>query len=261
MSSATAPQRSLWPKEHGAYAQLFVPLVSAFVVAWPGISGLLWAVTASLVFAMHEPALVLLGRRGQRAQTQAGPRARTWLLVQGLAAAAATGAMIYLTPSILPVLGLVTASGLIVLIFVAKHAEKSALGEVAAAAALSGTGLTILVLADMPLTQAALHWGAWALGFMAVTAGVRGVIGFHRGRTEPWTWPLLAISSAACLGGAVAQPIIVAAAPLIVTGWALRIVAPRPRYLRTIGVLLVFASLATGALLMGLTRFPVNGPL
>lgn len=258
MSIKPAPKRSLWPKEHGAYAQLFVPLLSAFGVGWPGGAGLLWTVAATLVFAAHEPALVLLGRRGQRAQNEAGPRARRWLIGQLMLATLATGFMLWLEPNIGPSVGLVALGGLVVLGFVLKRAEKSAPGEAIAAAALCGPSLVILILAGMPMAEAALHWAAWALGFVAVTGGVRGVIAFHKGRIEPWAWPLLGLSAAGCVASSLVAPVVAAASPLILAGWVLKFMAPRPRHLRTIGVVLVVASVGTGALLVLLTAFPLN---
>lgn len=61
---------SLWPKEHGAYGQAAFPLLAAFGVAGPSPAGVLLAVAVAAGFLAHEPAVILLGRRGPRARRE-----------------------------------------------------------------------------------------------------------------------------------------------------------------------------------------------
>ncbi|MEZ5420778.1 MAG: YwiC-like family protein [Vicinamibacterales bacterium] len=63
------------PKEHGAYGQMALPLLTAMAVSGPSLAAM--AVVAG--FLAHEPWLVLLGSRGTRARREAGPRAARWL--------------------------------------------------------------------------------------------------------------------------------------------------------------------------------------
>ena len=70
---------TLLPREHGAYGQLSLPLVTAFSVAGPSIAGLLVAVSAIAAFVAHEPASVLLGLRGARVRQELGRAATQWL--------------------------------------------------------------------------------------------------------------------------------------------------------------------------------------
>src|SRR4051812_9461537 len=55
----------LLPREHGAYAELLLPLTAALCIA-PSSAGFAWALGASTLFLLHDPVLVLLGHRGQR---------------------------------------------------------------------------------------------------------------------------------------------------------------------------------------------------
>jgi hypothetical protein len=56
-------RRSLWPREHGAYAQLGAPLATAIAMQAPTIGALALASAACLAFLANEPLLVVLGHR------------------------------------------------------------------------------------------------------------------------------------------------------------------------------------------------------
>jgi hypothetical protein len=76
--------RSLAPREHGVYGQLAVPMAAALASGRPGPVALLLAASAGGFFLAHEPALLLLGRRGERARTEQRGRAMSRLLALGL---------------------------------------------------------------------------------------------------------------------------------------------------------------------------------
>src|SRR5262245_26094413 len=80
-------RRSLAPREHGAYAELGLPIATALSMGRPGLSPVLLAVAAGAMFAAHESLLVVLGQRGARAQREDGSRAaRALTLLGGVAA-------------------------------------------------------------------------------------------------------------------------------------------------------------------------------
>src|SRR5688572_29450477 len=88
--SHMATTMSLFPKEHGAYGQITVPLITAFLAAGVSTTGLLIATSMLAGFLAHEPALVLIGARGARAKRDLRQRAIRWLgctLTVGVAAA------------------------------------------------------------------------------------------------------------------------------------------------------------------------------
>lgn len=59
------------PREHGAYAQLGVPLVVALAAGRPGVAAFAFAVGAIALFFVHEPLLSLAAELGGRARATA----------------------------------------------------------------------------------------------------------------------------------------------------------------------------------------------
>jgi len=257
MSSAVAGERmprSLWPKEHGAYAQLLVPLLVAFLVVSPTLAGVGWAAASVFAFLAHEPALVLLGQRGPRARREAGAGARRRLILLGGAAALASGAALAVGPDVTAALaGVGLAAGLAAGLVLSGRG-RSALGELAAAVALSGAGSLVSTAGGEPVTQAGLRWAAWALAFGAATGAVRGLIASSRGRSEPWGWPLLFGAGLLCILGGAQSRLLFSAAPLCVASLVVRLARPAPRRLRMIGVVLVVVALGCGAIQIVLVR-------
>ena len=88
----------MFPKEHGAYGQLIFPLATSLLVAGVTAPALLTALAAGAAFISHEPALVLLGRRGTRATRETGRRAIVWWSVSTAAAVVAGGLALWLAP-------------------------------------------------------------------------------------------------------------------------------------------------------------------
>jgi choline-glycine betaine transporter len=85
----TSRTPSLLPREHGAYAQVIFPLLTALALGGITVSALLLVIATVTVFLAHEPVLVLLGNRGGRAKREtSAPAGRrlAWLVVVGLAA-------------------------------------------------------------------------------------------------------------------------------------------------------------------------------
>ena len=71
--------RTWLPKEHGAYGQVTFPLVTAFGVAGASTAGVLLSIAVIAGFLAHEPAAIVLGQGGSRAQRELDASARTWL--------------------------------------------------------------------------------------------------------------------------------------------------------------------------------------
>ena len=74
--------QSLWPREHGAYAQLAVALVCGAALGH-GSRGIAQALLTAFLFLASEPALVLIGRRGEAARGSSQVRAALRLLILG----------------------------------------------------------------------------------------------------------------------------------------------------------------------------------
>lgn len=254
---------SLLPQEHGAYGQMSVPLVTAFAVAGPSVSGALTAFSVVAGFLAHEPLLILIGRRGPRARREVGPRAMRWLLGWGIAALAAGVAGIVTAPAdarwsfLLP---LVPAAWLAVAI--AKGREKTWQGEAAAAVAFSLTVVPVCLAGGVPITTALTVAIPFALMSVSAILAVRAIILRVRGggqtratammRTA--TIALAVIAGAALAASAAGQllgwGVFAASAPGLVAAATIAMMLPPPAKLRTIGWTLVAVSLLTATLVI-----------
>ncbi len=169
--------RSLLPREHGAWAALGLPMVSALVTARPSSAGLALACSACAAFLAHEPWLVLDGQRGTRALREDGPRARVRLGlllaltgISGGIGIALGGARVVLAALAPLFLSLIVAG------FIHARREKTFLGEVAAALALPALALPVAVADGVTIPAAASAFVAWAAIFAVGTGVVRSIV-------------------------------------------------------------------------------------
>lgn len=243
--------RSLWPREHGAYAQLIAPLATALVVLRPTAAAGLFATAACCAFLANEPLLVMLGHRGKRMREQAGARATRRLAILGSIAAIAGIAALVLAPHALAIAAVVAVPAAFTIVLAWRRLERTLVGEIAAAAALSGTAAPVLVASGASFCTALAVWGAWAVGFACTVLAVHRVIARHRAAAS-WQDTILGIALLAVTIAAVIVlargSLVGAAAPLAAASLALVARPPRATYLRTIGIVLCVASAFSGAL-------------
>lgn len=245
-------RRSLWPREHGAYAQLAAPLATGLALRPPSVSAVLLAIASCTAFLAHEPFLVALGHRGKRLRDSDGRRARIRLAVL-TAVAVCTGAvgLGLATNRVLVVAAAVALPLGAMLAFTWGRAVHSLAGEAIAAIALPGGGAIVAAASGASLLDAFAFWGAWAVGYAASVVAVHRVIARHR---KPPTWldPLLASALlcviAACVGLASWHPFWVLALPFAVIAGYLVMRPPRATKLRAVGVALVISSVASMAI-------------
>lgn len=252
------PARShgLWPREHGAYGQLGMPLVAALLLGVPSVASVALVVATLAGFLLHEPVLVLLGARGMRAKRDLGARARRRAVELALLALASGSASLMLGDHRLRLACLLPLGWLLVLTpFVLLRREKTMLGELIAAAALSAAGLPVAVSAGVHWARAALIWAVWWIALAASTVSVRSVI--SRGRGEPLDWGFWTVGAIVLLAafGVTSQSWIgMGAGPmLLVNGW-LVLRPPPPRHLRKVGWALMFSSVLTTGLIVALAH-------
>jgi hypothetical protein len=251
-------RRSLWPREHGAYFQLAIPLLAALATRVPTVAAAGLAAASCMAFLAHEPLLVVLGLRGRRMQRDAGPRARQRLAVLGSGAAIAGFAALALAPGgALLVAALLLAPVAAVVALALRRREHTLIGELVAAVALTGAGALVLAASGAPLASALQHWLGWALGFGASVAAVHRVIARHKHPAGPIDVALatsLAAAGIACIADAARSPSIMIAAPLVSVA-ALLVIAPPPASrLRAVGI--AIAATATGSGLLALLAVP-----
>lgn len=247
--------RSLLPKEHGAYAELAVPMLAALTAGAPGTSALLLATGAWAFFLAHEPALVLLGRRGERARTEHRQRAVTRLLMLGLTGAVLGSLGLLLAPPIVRWASLaVVALALVFAVLVALGDERSTAGEILAAITLAGAAFPVGLASGLDVGTAARAWLVWSLGFVAVVIPARSIGARRRGSAPVWIRALpagLSLGIGIALWGPVLGGLeLLALAPLAIAGGWLGIAQPPPRRLRQVGWSIVASTLLTGCALV-----------
>jgi hypothetical protein len=182
------------PREHGAYSQMVLPLVTTFLVSGVTLAAALTGVAVVLGFLAHEPLMVLLGRRGARVRTESAGRARSVLMMIGAAMTVVGIAAVVLAPPaarpwfVLPLVpAMVVAAGVL-----RKH-EKSGPAEIAVALAFSLTAAPIAVAAGAavvarlaPRSRRSPQW-RWPV------SAQRRYVRYCRGRR--WRLPSPAFSS------------------------------------------------------------------
>src|SRR5262245_28496861 len=252
----------MFPREHGAYGQLLLPLVTAVAIGRPSLAALALAIASVAAFVAHEPLLVLLGRRGERMRREAHDRAFAWLAACAAIAFAAGAIGAVMLPATMrwslfvPVAFAAPAAASMAL-----GRERSASGEILAASALASVSFPAAIASDATVTAALTCTSAFVAGFIAATVSVRAVISGARGpagesRLVALATAALPLTAVAALAfGRVIHPAgLWAAAATCGAALAMAAVVPPPRYLRRIGWSLVAATLATGAILVATLR-------
>jgi hypothetical protein len=229
-------KRSLWPKEHGAYAQLAIPLLTALAAGRPTLASVAFVVAAASAFVAHEPAAVLLGIRGTRARREDGARARAWLAVSGGVAAVTGLAGLALARHALPfaLAALMAASAAALLLYERK--EKTRAGEIIAATALAGAAAPAGAASGLPTWAVLVCWAAWSAQFAVSTVAVHALVA----RGKPWPTVLvtaLVVVVAALFG----WPLALAVAPTCVVCAAVALSSLTAKSVRGIGYALAVA--------------------
>jgi len=251
------PRRSLWPREHGAYFQLAIPMLTGCLVRAPQVSTVALAIGACLAFLANEPLLVVLGHRGPRMLATDGARARRRLtiLAAGAAVLGATGLALAPVASA-EVAALVGAWGVVVVLLAWRRAEHTLAGELIACVALTGASAPILVSSGGSPGAAIALWAAWSIGFGAIVVAVHRVLARHKRSASMIDRVVAAVLVATTVVGGLAlvtRPVLVAAVPLAALATMLVIVAPSASRLRAIGIATVVVASASGIALVWLT--------
>jgi len=246
------------PKEHGAYGQLLLPLVTAIALGRPTAASLALGVSAIAAFVAHEPLLVVLGRRGVRARREQRAQARRWLVSSAAVAGISGAAALLLMPPAARLLAAIPAACAIVAMFVLlAGGERSTAGELVVSTALASVSLPAAVASGASPAAAFTCAATFAAAFAAATVSVRAVIARARGslRGERRAALMLDVAllvtiAALALGRVILPAALWAGAPVGAVAFALAAIVPPPRYLRQIGWTLVAATVLTGSLLV-----------
>jgi hypothetical protein len=250
----------LWPKEHGAYAQLAFPLASGLAMGGAAVPSLALAAAAIALFLAAEPLEVLVGARGARAHDALSGAARRQLAALGAIGAAGGIAAIVSAPQAtrmwIVVPGLL---GVLLGALVLARRVKTLGGEIAAVAAFASLHLPLAAWGGA--SGAALRGPVlvWAGVFASATFAVHALKARHKGRSPVLVGAATALAAlvlvwavAVALGGGDARrfgwaAIAPAAAALYVAAGRVH-----PRHLKRVGWTLVLADLlALGIMLAG----------
>ncbi|HEY0985744.1 MAG TPA: YwiC-like family protein [Kofleriaceae bacterium] len=247
-------RRSLWPREHGAYFQLAIPLLAALVMRTPSGAAIGLAAAACLALLAHEPLLVVLGLRGRRMQRDTGSRARRRAAMLGGGAGLVGVAALAVAPRatlLVAALLLVPVAGVLALAW--RRREHTLLGELGAAVALTGASAPVLVASGAAPASALVHWAGWALGFGASVVAVHRVIACHKRSIAPIDVAIaVALIAAAVVCDATAARSLssMIAAPLVSIAALLAIALPSASRMRAIGIAIAVSAAASGVLVL-----------
>jgi hypothetical protein len=162
-----------------------MPLLSALILGGSSPSAILLATATILVFLAHEPWLVVLGHRGQRARTDEGARARgaMWRLVGTAAVVGLPGTWLAPASARLALL-LPAALAAMVMALVLTGRERTIPGELAVVSALASSGLAVALAGGASFRVAAAATATWTLAFAASVFAVQVVLVRARSRGE-----------------------------------------------------------------------------
>jgi hypothetical protein len=253
--------RSLLPREHGAYGQLGLPLVTGLALGRLTLAAVALVVGFAAAFVAHESLLVLVGHRGGRARREDGPRAGRHLAAL---ASLAVGATVVGVRAGGRAVGLALlaplAFALALAPLIARRRERTAVGEVLAATALSATALPVALASGASGSAALTATAVWALGFAVVTVAIRGVLAASRGapaglfgRAVPAALTLAAAVALAARGH-VAAGLALGLAPLCALAVLLAAAPPPASRIKAVGWGVVAAGVTTLGLLAATLR-------
>ena len=257
--------RSLLPREHGAYAELGIPLLSALLVGRPAVEMYLLAAAAAAGFFAYEPLLVFLGQRGARAREADGACARRrFALLAGLAGLLGAGATAAAPAAARWALAVPALPLSAMAVLLARGRATGRAGALVAAAALSSVCVPVAVFGGAGRAAALLLAAVWMVGLVSLTAAVNAVLDQGRrhssapGRTPSMLVILGAWAVVAAAGRVGALPWVapLVLAPLAAAALGILIIFPRPQRVGALGWTAVASSVVTAALLVAFCPRP-----
>jgi hypothetical protein len=249
------PRRLLLPKEHGAYAQLIFPMITAVAIGRPNGAQFLWITAAITAFLAHEPLLILAGERGQRSRARLAIRARcTAALLLALAVAAGLIGWWFAPPAARLAVVAPLALAAILVPIILSHREKTLYGELLASFTFSTLAIPVALAGGASAGAALIASGVWCSVFSLSTLTVRAaisrvkkVVGRKRACCANLLLSIAATLAAIFLARSGIIPVLAAAAlmPVALIASAFSIFEVHTRHLRTMGWSLVATSIMT----------------
>lgn len=263
MEQRAAEKWRLLPREHGAYAQILFPLLTALALGGGSSAQFYWVIAAVAVFIVHEPLLILVGERGRRSHTELAGDAQR--LAGGLSLAALAMGILgwwHAPQSARIAMTLPLSLGFVLFVLILRHREKTLLGELLVSLTFS-TMLIPVALAGAVTLEAALTASAvWIVIFSLATVTVRAVIAnlkkATRGRrpayaSEGLSFAIISVSLILLLTDGATGFAAAAVLPAALITLACSFAGVHPRHLRELGWCLVGSNvIALAVLVLGL---------
>jgi len=190
------------PREHGAYSQMALPLVTALVIARASPPAVFIAIAVVCGFLAHEPLVVLLGGRGPRVKRADGSRAAIWFAMTATAMVAAGAAGVRLMPAaarwsfLVPLIPAVWVGASLL----AKQ-EKRASAQIAVALAFAFAAVPMCLAAGFSVATAVSVGGVFGSVYVTGVLCVRAIVLAKRAGGRPRAsraTRLLLVAVAAC---------------------------------------------------------------
>lgn len=252
--AAGTPSR-LCPKEHGAYAILGMPLLTAVVIGGLSVVGALTILASTAGFLANEPLMVVLGRRGQRARA-ATPAAWSWL-VAWLVLALVSGTAAFFLASDLVRIALATCGVLAGAGFAMSLAgwQRTLTAQLMAVFGLTMPSAVVLLAGGVEWQLSVSLCSAWILGLISTTAAVRGLVARSKtSRTRHvvrlYDGLLLMLTIACLVGVAAGVREWITISPLLLAAMAIRAWPPPMQQIRRVGWHLVAVNAVSGLWMM-----------
>lgn len=251
------------PREHGAYSQMALPIVTSLVIARAAQPSVFVALAVICGFLAHEPLLVLLGGRGVRARQAMRWHAVIWFGISAVATIAAGIVGLRLTPGAARwsfLLPLIPAAWVGLRLLEGK--EKRASAEVAVALAFAFTSVPMCLAAGVSPPIALSVGAVFASVYVAGVLCVRVIVLAKRAGGTPracrMTRRLLvavAVASMFGFGVAIARasipwPMLIAVAPGVVAAVAFAMRSSPPA-LKSVGWSLALTSAGAALTVIG----------
>jgi hypothetical protein len=253
-------QRTMVPREHGAYAELLFPIAAVLLGGSPTTPTWLLATGAIATFLANEPLLVLLGQRGNRVKREESDRAKRALLIFVLVALGSGVAGLVLAPKAVQyAIGVPLLLGVGLVMLAVQGLERSVVGEALAAATLSSIAIPLGFSAGLSWNTTSAVALIWLVASLLGTAVVRLTVartkiktnedrrrvGLMRGLLSLACLLVILVGAVAPFGSRVGLWVLAAALPVAIVVLTVTTLQPTARRLRLMGWSLVAANLCS----------------
>jgi hypothetical protein len=253
---------NLWPREHGAYAQLGFPLLTGLIFAGGEPGAVAFAAVAVCHFMAHEPLAVVTGIRGARLRKELAEAAWVRLVMLAVfSGVALLGAFLFSPARAWLGAALPAALGLLLVPLFLARRIKTVAGELLVAAASSAALLPVALAGTVPGVVAIVAASVWLAVSAPAVVAVHAIKAANKpGPGTGWLVPAAPVLAALVLVAAVLAAILLpsparlalAALPVPAAVLVLAFLRPHPRHLKGIGWTLVAANTLTLVLLLAL---------